>query len=278
LTFGAPAARPTFRSPTHPALLKFPPVKPRFSLPAVLLAFLTGAPFLPAQTTDAPPTGITNCPAESLFPGEGPTRARFDWFRNLWVERRTAWWRQRTNDQGAVVFLGDSITQGWGSLAKDFPGLKTANRGISGDTTRGVRFRLKEDVLDLAPRAIVLLIGTNDLEEGAPPALIAANVRAILETCRAAAPKAPLILCQVMPSSATKKRPAAQIKDLNTRLAAVAKTIPDCTLVDTWTPFADDQGDARPAEFPDLLHPNAAGYAQFAKALRPAFQQAKLVP
>ena len=48
-----------------------------------------------------------------------------------------------------IVFLGDSITQGWGTLEADFPGKLVANRGISGDTSRGVRYRLREDVLDL---------------------------------------------------------------------------------------------------------------------------------
>lgn len=254
----------------------------KIRLPLLLLTWLVGAGLLPAQPAATPasalPAGIGTFPDESLFPGEGPTRARFDWFRDLWVERRSAWWRDRANDAGAVVFLGDSITQGWGSLAKDFPGLKVANRGISGDTTRGVRYRLREDVLDLKPRAVVLLIGTNDLEAGARPELIAVNTRAILEACRAAAPQAPLLLCQVMPSSSSKKRPADQIKELNRRLVEVAKAVPGCVLVDTWTPFADTQGDARPAEFPDLLHPNAAGYAIFAETLRPALREAKLIP
>jgi lysophospholipase L1-like esterase len=64
------------------------------------------------------------------------------------------------------VFLGDSITQGWNDLASAFPDMKVANRGINGgDTTRGVLIRLQDDVLSLDPAAIVLLIGTNDLEE-----------------------------------------------------------------------------------------------------------------
>ena len=101
------------------------------------------------------------------LPGAGPIR-RYDWFQSLWRERRSAWARQVEQDQHAVVFLGDSITQGWGDgLGAAFPGMKVANRGISGDTTRGVLIRLEEDVLALDPAAVVLLIGTNDLEEGA---------------------------------------------------------------------------------------------------------------
>jgi hypothetical protein len=73
----------------------------------------------------------------------------------------------------------------------------------------------------------------------------------------------------VFPSSPTKKRPADKIKQLNGLYAAAVKGDPQVTLIETWTLFADAQGDAKPAEFPDLLHPNDAGYANWAAALRP---------
>ena len=136
------------------------------------------------------------------LPGAGPIR-RYDWFQKLWRERRSAWAARVEQDQGAVVFLGDSITQGWGEgLGAAFPGVKVANRGISGDTTRGVLFRLQEDVLALNPAAVVLLIGTNDLEEGATPEIIAGNLKLILADLKQHNPKMPIVLCQVFPSSA----------------------------------------------------------------------------
>jgi lysophospholipase L1-like esterase len=54
-------------------------------------------------------------------------------------------------------------------MGNSFPGLKVANRGISGDTTRGVLIRMQGDVLALNPKGVVILIGTNDLEEKHPP-------------------------------------------------------------------------------------------------------------
>ena len=87
------------------------------------------------------------------LPGEGPLR-RYDWFRNLWKERRSQWAARAEQDRGSVVLLGDSITQGWGEdFSAWFPGMKIANRGISGDTTRGVLIRMDADVLKLNPRA-----------------------------------------------------------------------------------------------------------------------------
>ncbi|HWH70609.1 MAG TPA: GDSL-type esterase/lipase family protein, partial [Candidatus Sulfotelmatobacter sp.] len=203
------------------------------------------------------------------LPGAGPIR-RYDWFRNLWAQRRSTWHQHVQQDQHALVFLGDSITQGWGdNMGGSFPGVKVANRGISGDTTRGVLIRLQEDVLVLNPSGVIILIGTNDLEEGADPETIAANLKLILAALKQHNPKMPIVLCQVFPSSATKKRPAEQIKKINQLYAAAVKGDAQVTLVETWPLFADAQGDAIPAEFPDLLHPNKAGYAKWAAALRP---------
>ena len=203
------------------------------------------------------------------LPGAGPIR-RYEWFRNLWQDRRSAWSRRAAQDRNALVFLGDSITQGWGDdLGGSFRGVKIANRGISGDTTRGVLLRLQEDVLDLQPSGLVLLIGTNDLEEQADPQTIADNLKLILGAARAHSAQMPIVLCQVFPSSADRKRPADTIRKLNQLYAAAVKGDKQVTLVDTWKLFADANGNAKESEFPDLLHPNGTGYAKWAAALRP---------
>ena len=173
-------------------------------------------------------------------------------------------------DRHALVFLGDSITQGWGDdLHGSFPGVKIANRGISGDTTRGVLIRLSGDVVALDPAGVVLLIGTNDLEENADPETAAGNLKLIVAELKRHNPKMPIILCQVFPSAAEKSRPAARIKRLNALYAAAVKGDAQVVLVETWPLFANPQGDAKAEEFPDLLHPNATGYAKWAAALRP---------
>ena len=164
------------------------------------------------------------------LPGAGPIR-RYDWFQNLWRERRSEWAQRVEYDRRAVVFLGDSITQGWGGgLGAAFPGVKVANRGISGDTTRGILLRLQEDVLALDPAAVVLLAGTNDLEEGATPEVIAGNLELILADLERHDARLPIVLCQVFPSSSTQKRPADKIKALNALYLAAAKKHPQVTL------------------------------------------------
>ena len=203
------------------------------------------------------------------LPGAGPLR-RHEWFRNLWAQRRSQWAKQVEQDQKSLVFLGDSITQGWGDdFQGQFPGVKLANRGIGGDTTRGMLLRLKDDVLALNPTGLVILAGTNDLEEGADPETITGNLKLILAEIKKHDPKLPVILCQVFPSSESKKRPAEKIKQINKLYGAAVKGDPQVILVETWPLFANENGDAKESEFPDLLHLNKAGYEKWAAAIKP---------
>jgi lysophospholipase L1-like esterase len=220
-----------------------------------------------SASAETPNLGIPD--KDDGMAGTGPVR-RYDWFRGLWNEKRAAWAKRLEADRGAVVFLGDSITQGWGDdFGGSFPGMKAANRGISGDTTRGMLHRLEHDVLALQPAAVVLLMGTNDLEEKAAPEVIAGNLKLILAALHAHNATMPIVLCQVFPSAASKSRPADLIRKVNELYAASVKGNAQVTFVETWPMFADAAGDAKPAEFPDLLHPNKAGYDRWAMALRP---------
>ncbi len=230
---------------------------------------LSGAPDIWAAPPGTVATStLEKAPTAALLPGKGPVQ-QGDWFDVVWGERRAEFRRRAPVDAGAVVFLGDSITQGWGDPGKHFPKYRCANRGISGDTTRGILYRLQEDVLALNPAAVVLLIGTNDIGIGADPADVAANHQAILAALKAANPKMPVIVCRVMPSAASQQRPAAKIQKLNTLVDELVARDAQFIRCDSYTIFADEQGDAKKAEFPDLLHPNATGYAKWVAALNP---------
>ncbi len=209
--------------------------------------------------------------AEASLPGEGALR-RYDGYVKRWNTVRPQWASEVAKDQGAVVFLGDSITQGWGTdFKKSFEGMKLANRGIGGDTTRGMLIRLQEDVLSLHPKAVVLLMGTNDIEVEVPVDAIGRNFQKIVAALKAHDPKMPVIVCRIFPSSATKKRPKETIAAVNALFDATVKNDPQFTVLDTYGLFANAEGDAIPALFPDLLHLNAAGYAKWSSALRPVF-------
>jgi poly(3-hydroxybutyrate) depolymerase/lysophospholipase L1-like esterase len=208
-------------------------------------------------------------PPSNQCPGAGPMQPGI-WFRGLWQGRREQWSRAKEADQGAVVFFGDSITQQWGSLANDFPQLKTANRGISGDSTRGLRTRL-QDVLDLHPKAVSILIGTNDLDQGAAPEVVAENLKVIVAELHNANPGMPVVINKVMPRGVRPDLFPAKIKILNGLYEDAFKGDPKVIFCDTWTLFNDGNDSCRKEEFPDMLHPNPIGYGKWTAELEPIF-------
>lgn len=209
--------------------------------------------------------------SEENLPGEGALR-RYDGYVRNWVKLRTGWARQVEEDQDAVVFLGDSITQAWRPDFRGFfPDLKKANRGIGGDTTRGMLIRLRQDVLSLNPRAVVLLMGTNDVEVGIPADAVGRNFRKILNALKDHDAEMPIIVCRVFPSSASKKRPRTAIEAVNKEIENAVRGDSQVILLDTWSLFADENGEADARYFPDRLHLNQDGYAKWASALKPIF-------
>ena len=166
---------------------------------------------------------------------------------------------------GRVVFLGDSITQnvGWDDL---FPELRTANRGINGESTADVLERLDSAVQD--PQAVSLLIGTNDLHgprEHRDVAGIAERTEQIVRRIRERAPEALVLLNSVLPRT---ELFAERIRQLNDRNRETAERR-GATYVDLWPAFADPSGHIRPELTKDNLHLSPAGYLVWAELLRP---------
>lgn len=216
-------------------------------------------------------------PANGVFPGKGRTSS-WAGFRQLNVERRTLFASRRQEDRGALVFAGDSLTQGWSTLEQDFAHLrvKVANRGIGGDTTPNLLHRFKQDVLDLKPRGLVVLIGANDLGEHTSPADIAINLREMLRRVRERYPRLPVAWCLIMPREPDQGYPE-RVRELNALIRAMAPKDRRLTIVDTYAPLALPDGSSRPECFqPDRLHLNEAGYAAWRDAVRPVVDGWKL--
>ena len=109
--------------------------------------------------------------------------------------------KQLPPEPGRVVFLGDSITDGW-KLAQYFPGKPYVNRGISGQTTPQMLVRMFPDVIALKPAALLVYAGTNDIAGNTGPStltMIEDNLQAITELAQAHGIK--VILCSVTPVS-----------------------------------------------------------------------------
>jgi len=167
---------------------------------------------------------------------------------------------------GRVVFLGDSITEGW-DLNRDFPGKPYVNRGISGQTTPQMLVRMFPDVIDLHPAAVILLAGTNDISANTGPEtlrMIEENIQAITELAQKHGIK--MILCAVMPVSdytqnkQTTHRPPADILRLNAWLRSYA-TEAHAEFADYHSALVDSKGMLKEGYADDGLHPNAKGYA-----------------
>jgi lysophospholipase L1-like esterase/uncharacterized protein (DUF1330 family) len=209
-------------------------------------------------------------PADEKFPGRGQVSGWIE-FPNHNADRRALFAAHQADEQDGLVFVGDSITEGWHTQAQDFAdlGVKIVNRGIGGDTTPNLLYRLQEDVLSLHPRALVILIGTNDLGQHTAPADIAANLDELHTRIRAAYPKIPIAWCLVMPRGDGDRYPA-EIKETNQLVRQLAAKDPLITVCDTFTPLAAPDGRNKPEDFnPDNLHLNAAGYAAWRAALHP---------
>jgi lysophospholipase L1-like esterase len=182
-------------------------------------------------------------------------------------------------EPGRVVFLGDSITDGW-KLATYFPGKPYVNRGISGQVTSQLLVRMMEDVINLKPSALMIFAGTNDIARNNGPqtlAQIAGNFQMMTELAQAHGIR--VILCSVTPVSdygprpMTTGRPPADILRLNTWLKDYAVKS-GATYADFFSTVVDDNGALKEGISRDGLHPNDKGYELMAPVIAGAIDKA----
>ncbi len=164
-----------------------------------------------------------------------------------------------------VVFMGNSITQGWvGFCPEFFNGRPYINRGIGGQTTPQMLIRFRQDVVALQPKVVVILAGTNDIAGNTGPStleMIEDNLASMAEIARANDIK--VALCSVLPVYDYPWRkglePSQKIVDLNRWMQEYAKQ-KGHTYVDYYTALADEKG-AFIADYTyDGVHPNKTGY------------------
>ncbi|HLX62266.1 MAG TPA: GDSL-type esterase/lipase family protein [Planctomycetota bacterium] len=207
------------------------------------------------------------------WPGKGVIR-KFGFM----VGERKAFWTRRQMDQGAVVFVGDSLTGGWKNLEKDFPKLKVANRGVGGDVSRGALFRFKEDALDLNPKAVVIEIGNNDLTAMGSPGDMLSNLADMLALAEKDRPGMSVVLCTIPPSA----NPAAPVKAedrkaMNEGIRKLAAEHKHAYFCDLFAALAHADGSPKLDYFAaDKLHLNDAGHGKWAELLTPIFVELKL--
>jgi lysophospholipase L1-like esterase len=183
-----------------------------------------------------------------------------------------------------VVFMGDSITDAWPMYGDIFAGKPYVGRGISGQTTPQMLIRFRPDVIDLKPKVVVILAGTNDIGGNTGP-MTDQEIEANLESMAGLAKLHDIrvVLSSILPTSAyhtapnavpqTITRPMIRIRALNDWIQKYAASEHHVYL-DYFSAMVDSSGLLREELSADDLHPNEKGYAVMAPLAEAAIKQA----
>jgi lysophospholipase L1-like esterase len=254
--------------------------------------FVTGLFFSLSALAQAAPQALPSIPPTG-FPGLDEYRASriamfTDGFGELARYREAnAALKPPAPAENRVVFFGDSITDIW-PIDGYFPGKPYLNRGIGGQTTPQMLVRFRQDVIDLQPKVVVILAGTNDIAGNTGPMRledIEANYASFVELARAHDIK--VIYSSVLPvHNYTPKaqdffaqRSPEKILALNRWLKDYCATASNgCTYLDYFSAMVDDKGLMKKDFADDGLHPNAAGYKIMAPLAEAAIEKALANP
>ena len=188
--------------------------------------------------------------------------------------------RVASGERAGIVFLGDSITEGWQVLRPDFFGPSRVDRGISGQTTAQMLVRTMADVVALRPRVLHLMGGTNDIAGNmgpTTPEAIQNNLTAICRLARASG--IAVLLASIPPADRFPWRPEVQpvaaIRAINAWAAGAASAL-DVRFVDYTPALATATGAMKPGMAGDGVHPTAAGFAAMEEVLAPTLRRLRV--
>ena len=173
-----------------------------------------------------------------------------------------------SNSKIKVVFMGNSITESWSSFDSNFfLSNSYINRGISGQTTPQMLVRLKPDVINLKPQAVVILAGINDIAGNTGPMEIkniAENIQSMAEISKVNGIN--VLICSVLPAIdfpwSPGMSPSKKVLELNRLLKSYCREN-NIIYVDYYSSMVDEKGGLKVPEYTssdDLVHPNKNGY------------------
>ena len=187
---------------------------------------------------------------------------------------------KKINDPNRVVFMGNSITEGWSNFDKDFfINNPFINRGIGGQTTPQMLIRFIPDVVNLNPKAVVILAGINDIAENTGPITlenIAENIISMAEIAKANGIK--VLICTTLPAIDFPWSPGMEPGPKVIKLNSILKNYCNknsITYVDYYSSMSDSKGGLKVPDYTssdDLVHPNLAGYKVMEKLILDALK------
>ena len=199
------------------------------------------------------------------------------------VSRADEWWQNLHKDflkqaeKGDVdlLFLGDSITQGWNNNAtwkKHYTPRHAANFGIGGDRTEHVLWRIENGEIDgIKPRAVVMMIGTNNVGANSADE-IAAGVKAIVAELRKRLPETKILLLGVFPRSEKPDEARATLKKVNEQISKLDDG-EKIHYLDIGSSFLEKDDTISKEIMPDFVHLSAEGYERWAAAIEPSLKK-----
>ena len=248
--------------------------------------FLTGEGFLPAELMPDflhPSAAGYELWAAAMEPaiaealGETPVSAVPASLENL------DWWNERYQDDLALiengefdlVFIGDSITNGWDHVGKQmwekyYGDKRAVNLGIGGDCTQHLLWRIENMPMErIHPKGIFLLIGVNNVASGQDAPQVALGIRRVVEALRAKCPEAKIVVEKVFPWGMPEERAAKQdrIDAVNRMIEPVLLGLEGVEVIDICDRFLDARGNLTPTMMQDGVHPGPLGYDIWGNAL-----------
>ena len=189
-----------------------------------------------------------------------------------WVRRHESFNKRVAEGNVDLIFIGDSITQGWEGRGKEvwakFYGKRNAvNLGIGGDRTQHVIWRLDNgNVKDIAPKAAVVMIGTNNSGSNTPEQ-IAEGVQVIVKQLGAKLPETKVLLLAVFPRGADKNDKRRQVNEKANEIFSKLADDKRVHYLDIGPKFLEDDGMLTREIMPDLLHLSQQGYTIWAESI-----------
>ena len=206
-----------------------------------------------------------------------PDTLNESWAVDWWLPRHQAKLADPVRAGSQVVFIGDSITEGWEKSGasvwqRHYQQYQALNLGFGGDRTENILWRLVHGEVDgIHPKVAVLMMGTNNTgHREEDPRTTAAGIKRDIDELQKRLPDTRILLLAIFPRD---EKPDSRLRGINERVNAIIAGFADnkkIYFLDINKEFLDGEGVLSRDIMPDLLHPNEKGYEIWAKAMDPA--------